>query len=123
MRNIVKRRNPKIDTVRRNFKIELLEEMKVNKALAIAIINTYSSWKHRRHIGKIWALLGFYHKEAHKDYCDKLIGKHLTGDETIWRTLYFAGDNSREIRTKYMRIIPEKYAMGDALGVAYKFLK
>lgn len=123
MRNIVKRRNNKIGMFRNCFKEELYDEIRVNPALAIAIVNTYSSWKHRRHIGKIWALLGHNHKEAHKDYCDKLIGKHLTGDETIWRTLYFASDNSKKIREDYIRVIPEKYAMGDALSVAYRFLK
>lgn len=121
MRNIVKRRNPQIRIIRNQFKNDLYKEMESNKGLAIAIINTYTSWKHRTHIHKIWELLGFNHKEAYKDYCDKLMGKHLTGNETIWKTLYFGG--CEDLRSKYSRKIPEVYAMGDALGVAYKILK
>lgn len=121
MRNIVKRRNPKIRQIRNDFKNELYKEMEFNKGLAIAIINTYTSWQHRKHILKIWELLGFNHKEAYKDYCDKLLGKHLTGREDIWKTLYFGG--CKDLRIKYLRRIPEVCAMGDALGVAYKVLK
>ena len=121
MRNIVKRRNPQIRIIRNQFKNDLYKEMESNKGLAIAIINTQTSWKHRRHIHKIWELLGFNHKEAYKEYCDKLMGKHLTGNETIWKTLYFGG--CEDLRSKYSRKIPEVYAMGDALSVAYKILK
>lgn len=121
MRNIVKRRNPNIRKIRNEYKNVLFKEMENNKALAIAVINTFTSWKHRRHIHKIWELLGFKHKKAHKDYCNKLIGKHLSGDETIWKTLHFGG--YEDIKEKYYRLIPEMHAMGDALAVAYRILK
>ncbi|MEX3623547.1 hypothetical protein [Viridibacillus arvi] len=93
--------------------------MSENKALAMLMIETYTAWQHRGHILKVWELLGFHHVEAYKDYCDKLMGKHLTGREDIWRSLYFADyKDLYEFRYK----IPEKFAMGDALGVAYKVL-
>lgn len=48
------------------------------------------------------------------------MGKHLTGRSDVWRSFHFAG-NKRLMEFRYE--IPEKYAMGDALGVAYKVLK
>ena len=68
MRNVIKRRNPNIQKERIAFKKALRKEMDSNKALAMAIMTTYASWKHKRHISEIWSLLGRNHKEAHKDY-------------------------------------------------------
>lgn len=106
--------------IRSEFKKELLLAMSENKVLAMLAIETYTAWKHRRHIGKVWELLGFHHREAYRDYCDKLMGSHLTGSDDIWRSLYFAGyEDLYEYRNK----IPECFAMGDALGIAYCVLK
>ncbi|MDE8676479.1 hypothetical protein [Priestia aryabhattai] len=105
---------------RQEFKRDLYEVVKDNRAFAMLIIETYAAQKHKYHIMKVWELLGFYHKEAYRDYCDKLMGKHLTGRHEIMRSLYFADKNLHE---KYWRRIPERYAMGDALGIAYRVLK
>lgn len=106
--------------IRQEFKKDIFEVVKNNRAFAMMILETYVAKQHRKHIGQIWALLGFNHPEAHKDYCDKLMGKHLCGDDTIMRSLYFA---DKELHNKYRHKIPECYAMGDALGIAYKVLK
>ncbi len=75
----------KYKTVRAEFKKELLIAMTENKALAMLTVETYTAWQHRKHIMKVWELLGFHHREAYKDYCDKLMGKHLTGRDEIWK--------------------------------------
>lgn len=110
----------KYKKVRTEFRKDLLEKAKENKALAMLIIETYTAWQHRSHIMKIWELLGFNHREAYQDYCDKLMGKHLTGRDDIWRSLYFC---EKELYDKYRMQIPEVYAMGDALGIAYRVLR
>lgn len=106
--------------IRQKFKKDILEVAKDNRAFAMMIIETYTASQHRTHIMKIWSLLGHHHKEAHQDYCDKLMGKHLTGRDEIMRSIYFA---DKELYDKYHRKLPECYAMGDALGIAYKILK
>lgn len=103
------------------FKKELLEKCKENKALAMLIIETYTAWHHRRHIVKIWAMFrNPEYKEFQSDYNQNLMGKHLSGRDDIWRSLYFA---ERDLHDKYRGLIPEVYAMGDALGIAYRVLR
>ncbi|MBY0597712.1 hypothetical protein [Bacillus bingmayongensis] len=106
--------------VRQEFKKDILEVAKNNRAFAMMIIETYTASQHRTHILRIWSLLGKHHREAHQDYCDKLIGQHLTGRDEIMRSIYFA---DKELHDKYRHKIPESYAMGDALGIAYKVLR
>lgn len=117
MSKILKR---KYKEERLNFKHDLYDVVKNNNAFAMMIVETYSANRHRSHIHKVWELLGFNHKEAYKDYCDKLMGKMLTGRDEIFRSIYFA---DKELYNKYHDKIPECYAMGTALGVAYKILK
>jgi hypothetical protein len=115
---IIKRKYKK---ARIEFKKDLLKKCKENKALAMLIIETYTAWHHRRHIMKIWAMFrNPNYKEFQRDYSDNLMGKSLTGRDDIWKSLYFA---DRELYDKYSRLIPEVYAMGDALGVAYRKLR
>ncbi|MEB9509442.1 hypothetical protein P4I89_08020 [Bacillus cereus] len=106
--------------IRQEFKKDILEVAKNNRAFAMMIIETYTASQHRTHIMKVWELLGFHHQEAYKDYCDKLMGKHLSGRDEIMRSIYFS---NRELYEKYIYKIPERYAMGDALTVAYRVLK
>lgn len=106
--------------IRQEFKKDILEVTKNNRAFAMMIIETYTASQHRTHIMKVWELLGIHHREAYKDYCDKLMGKHLTGRDEIMRSIYFA---DKVLYNKYHRKLPECYAMGDALGIAYKALK
>jgi hypothetical protein len=117
MSRIIKR---KYKQARREFKQDLYEAVKDNPAFAMLIIETYAAQKHKYHIMKVWELLGFHHKEAYRDYCDKLMGKHLTGRHEIMRSLYFV---NRALHEKYSRRIPERFAMGDALGIAYRVLR
>lgn len=102
------------------FRKELYVACKTNKALAMLCIETYTAHHHLKHIMQIWHLLGRYHKEAYKDYCNKLMGKTLTGEDEIFHSLYFA---QKELYDKYFGKIPQRVALGDALGVAYKVLK
>lgn len=111
----------KYKKTRVEFKKELFEKCKENKALAMLIVETYAAWHHRGHIMKIWAMfINPKYRDFHRDYNENLMGKHLTGTDDIWRSLYFC---ERELYDKYNRAIPEVYAMGDALGVAYRALK
>ncbi|MCR6108602.1 hypothetical protein HXA34_20140 [Salipaludibacillus agaradhaerens] len=103
------------------FKKELFKKCKDNKALAMMIIQTYTAWHHRRHIAMIWAMLkNPEYSTFKKDYSETLMGKHLTGHDGIWRSFYFA---DKELYDNYSSKIPVVYAMGDAVGVAYRVLK
>ncbi|MFD6509361.1 hypothetical protein [Bacillus sp. NPDC060175] len=106
--------------VRKEFKKDIFEVAKNNRAFAMMIIETYSAGKHKTHITKVWELLGIHHPEAYKDYCDKLMGSSLCGRHDIMRSIYFS---DKELYDKYYCKLPERYAMGDALGIAYKVLK
>ena len=108
----------KLKIIRREFKQDIRLECSTNRAFSLMIIETYVSSQNRKHITEIWSLLGRNHRLAYDDYCDKLMGKHLTGRSEIIRNLYFV---NRKLYTKYYGKIPECYAMGDALGIAYKF--
>ncbi|MCY8577593.1 hypothetical protein MOD24_17245 [Bacillus haynesii] len=118
MSKIIKRKYKK---VRIAFKKDLIAKCSENKALAMLIVETYTAWHHRRHIIKIW---GMFRKPAYKefqaDYSKNLMGDHLSGRDDIWKSLYYA---DRELHDKFKYLIPETYAMGDALGVAYKVLR
>ena len=106
-------------TVRQEFKQDMRIECSANKSFAMMIVETYVASQSRKHIMEIWSLLGRNHKEAHKDYCDKLMGKSLTGRSEIIRNLNFV---NKELYDKYFRKIPECYAMGDAYGIALRVL-
>lgn len=115
---IIKRKYIK---ARREFKKDLFAAASENKALAMLIVETYTAWHHRRHIMKIWAMFrNPDYREFQRDYNQNLMGKHLSGRDDIWRSLYFA---ERELHDKYSKLIPEVYAMGDALGIAYRVLR
>lgn len=60
------------------------------------------------------------HREFASEYNENLFGKMLTDRDEIMRSLYFS---DREIYDKYVWKIPEAFAMGDALAVAYKVLR
>jgi len=118
MSQVIKR---KYRTIRTQFRNELITAINENPALAVAIVQTYMSWHHRRHIGHIWSMFKNPHyADFRKDYQENLMGQSLTGYENIWRSLHFSG---YEQLCKYQLIIPSKFAMGDALGVAYKALR
>lgn len=115
-RSIAKRKYKKI---RKEFKADIKEALINNRALGMAILNTYIADKHRTHIHKIWYLLGTKHRDAYKGYCDSgLSGKMLCGDENLYDTLYFSG--YEEIRNKYYRKLPERIAFGEIYGIVIK---
>lgn len=112
----------KYKNVRKDFKFELETAFNENKALAMLVVETYTAWKHKDHILNIWGMFrNPSYKEFYRDYCDNLMGKHLSGRVDIWRSLFFGGE--KDIYEKYKYAIPETFAMGDALGVAYRHLR
>lgn len=115
-RSVVKRKYKKI---RKEFKADMINILKENRALGMAILNTYIADKHRTHIHKIWNLLGTQYKDAWKGYCDSgLSGKMLCGDENLYDTLYFSG--YEEITNKYYGKLPERIAFGEIHGLVIK---
>lgn len=107
--------------IRNEFKNELYQRCKANKTLAVLIVETYAAWYHRRHIFRIWGMLNNPRYEAFReDYTKNLKAKHITGNEGIWRALYFS---DQHLHDKYKYRIPKTYAMGDALSVAYAVMK
>ena len=111
----------KYRTPRNQFKNDLYARCENNRALAMLIVQTYTAWHHRRHITKIWGMFRNPDYEAfRKDYSENLMGKHLSGRDDIWRSLYFA---EKDLCDKYKYLIPETLAMGDALSVAYSVLE
>ncbi|MCC2248915.1 hypothetical protein JUJ52_02950 [Virgibacillus sp. AGTR] len=119
MSKILKR---KYRSKRGEFKNDLYQRCKDNKTLAVLIVQTYTSWHHRRHIMRIWSMM-FWNPEYdafRRDYNQNLMGKHLSGRDDIWRSLYFS---ERDLYEKFKYHIPETYAMGDAISVAYAVMK
>ena len=118
MSKIIKR---KYKNLRKEFRAELHKAMSENKALAMLAIETYTAWHNRRHILKIWGMFrNPNYKEFRDDYQKNLMGKHLTGRIEIWKSFHFAGFPNLY---DYRYSIPETFAMGDALGIAYKVLR
>ncbi|MFD2330648.1 hypothetical protein ACFSR7_15455 [Cohnella sp. GCM10020058] len=113
------RRRRRFYKVRREFKHDLYAKAEHNPAMAVMIIKTYAASQHRSHIMNVWWLLR-NHRAAQADYNENLFGKHLTGRDEIMNSLYFA---EPELYHKYSRKLPEAYAMGDALAVAYSILR
>ncbi|MED1125153.1 hypothetical protein [Bacillus atrophaeus] len=112
----------KYKKTRSDFKSELTFAVQSNKALAMLIVETYAAWKHKNHIAQIWSMFkNPDYENFNRDYSNKLMGKYLSGRVDIWRSLYFGGEE--ELYKKYKYAIPETFAMGDALGVAYKYLR
>jgi len=109
----------KITKLRKEFKKELYDICKNNNAITMLIIETYVAKQHRKHISEIWWLMN-EHPDFHKEYKEKLFGRYLTGDDKFFKSIYFANE---KFYLKYNNKIPEDYAMGDALAVAYRRIK
>lgn len=109
------------DKALKPFKNEMVELMKNNVALAVAIAETWRADKYSTHY---WETIGYFgrnHKEAYKGFCDTgLSGKVLTGRDEFWLTIRFCGHE--EIYNKYKRVIPERKAFGLIFGQALKII-
>lgn len=117
MSSQVKRR---FRNVRTEFKHDLRDRCEANRPLAMLFVKHRAAWHHRRHITKIWSMyLNPEYDAFYQAYNQQLFGEYLTGSDDFWRTLYFA---DKELFDKYHLKIPETFAMGDALGVAYGIL-
>lgn len=118
MSSQVKRR---FRTIRTEFKRDLRKSCASNRALAMLFVEHRTSWHHHRHITQIWAMFrNPDYAVFQQAYNEKLFGKTLTGGSDFWRILYFA---DKDLYDKYKHKIPETFAMGDALGVAYCALR
>ena len=113
-------------TTRNAFKQDLYDAWQHNHALAMLVLNTYAAWHNRRHIFRIYQQagpggeIGTKHPGIWKEFSSVVVGKQLTGRVDIFHALYFS---ERELYDKYHRRIPETYAMGDAVNVAYRVLR
>lgn len=118
MRGIVKRR---YGTLRKEFRKDMIEILKNDRSLAMAIILTRIAKSHRKQITKSWYILGTKHKEVYFDEdLRKLRLKTLCGDEEIYETLYFSG--YKDLRNKYYRKLPDRLALGEVYGICLKIV-
>lgn len=117
-RAIIKRR---YGDLRKEFKKDMIEILKRDRSLAMAIILTRISSSHRDYIHSMWNFFGTKYKEAHLDFHNSgLWGKFLCGDEDIYRTLYFSGYKC--IATKYKGELPINIALGEVCGLCLKIV-
>lgn len=119
MRNRLKRKYNGYRDIRKQFKTDIYNLAKDNKAIVMLILETYSAYKHRRHIHKIWSMMINY-EDFRKEYTEKLMGKMLTGRDEIYNSL---GYIEHELYKKYKYKLPERFAMGDSLAVVYRIVR
>lgn len=100
---------------RKKFKKDLYELAKENKAIIPLIAKTYTAYKHRIHIHKIWKLMGDY-PEFNEIYSARLFGQMLCGSDEILEVLAYIDASF----FKYRRLLPEKLIMGDSLAIVKK---
>lgn len=98
---------------RKQFKQELYEVVKNNAVYVPMIFETYRAYQHQKHIHMVWELMGDF-PNFKEMYIDELMGKTLTGREEMLHNLAYSDERFK----KYMRKIPNKLAMGDALAIA-----
>ena len=107
--------------IRKEFKTEVRKRMETNHAYAMMVVQTFSSWHYKKHITAIWGMFqNPDYRRFEKAYSETLKGKVLSGKEGIWQTLSVV---DRKLHDAFNKKIPVKYAMGDALAVAYQVLK
>jgi hypothetical protein len=118
-RSIAKR---KYKNIRKQFKQEIKPMLMDNKSLCMALSLTYVAGKHRCFIHELWY---FFSQnctdDTWKKYCrSKHMGKMITGDENIYKTLYFCG--YKDIANKYKYKLPEKIAWGEIHSLVLKII-
>lgn len=112
----------KYSKTRTQFKNELYDSMREDLTLAMLIQQVYISYKDRRLLLKSFEILGFNYEEAYKAICESGIPRKMTSGryDEIFHNLYFT---RRDIYKKYHETIPGRYALGDALSVAYRVFR
>lgn len=109
------------DKALKPFKTEMVELMRNNKALAVAIAET---WRAEKYSTQYWKTIGYFgqnHREAYKGFCDTgLSGKVICGRDEFWLTLRFCGHE--DIYNRYRRLIPERKAFGLIFGEALRII-
>jgi hypothetical protein len=119
MRNVIRRKYNGYRDIRKQFKSDIYNLAKNNKAFVMLIIETYSAMKHRKHIHKMWAMMRKYHA-FRIAYNRELMGQMLTGKDEIYNCL---GYIEPELYKKYRMKLPECFAMGDSLAIAYRVIR
>ena len=118
MRGIVKRR---YGALRKEFRKDMIEVLKNDRSLAMAIILTRISESRRNQLSKTWYVLGTKYPSEYKDPDFSNIRlKTLCGSEDIYRTLYFSG--YKDLRNKYYRELPDRLALGEVYGICLKIV-
>ena len=103
------------------FKTEMVNLMKNNKALAVAIAETWRADKYKSQYYKTIEYFGFNHRQAYLEFCKTDIpGKILCGQDRFWHTIRFCG--YEDIYNKYRRSIPENKAFGLIFGYALRII-
>lgn len=109
------------DKALKPFKSELVQAMKGNRALAVAIAET---WRAEQYSNQYWETIGYFgrnHKEAYRGFCKSgLSGKVLCGRDEFWLTLRWCGYG--DICKRYENIIPGNKAFGLIFGNALKII-
>ena len=86
---------------RKRFKKKLYRLVKENKVYIPMIVETFSAYKHRTHIYKIWALMSEY-PDFKARYTAELTGKMLCGrDDILYR---FRREDSHLFRWEMNRL-------------------
>lgn len=121
MSKILKR---KYRNERKKFRHELYEVMKNDLKMAMLIQQIFINKRQSTIIHEIWYRLGTQYPQVYKEgFCgeNSLHGKMMTGKfDELFFNLYFINN---ELYMKYKRKIPEVYALGDALSVAYRVIR
>ena len=118
MRNHFRRKYIK---VRKEMKSELRIMMKDNMTLMLLVRDIVLLHKAKRLEHEIWYVIGTkYHDIYKKEFCDGgLVGKSMCGrHDEFFNTMYFI---DKVFCVKFMRLIPDRLALGDAYAVAISF--
>lgn len=109
------------DKALKPFKKDMVKLMENNKALAVAICET---WRAEQYSKQYWQTIGYFgrnHREAYRGFCKTgLSGKVLCGRDEFWNTLRLCGYS--DIYEKYKRAIPEQKAFGLIFGNALRII-
>jgi len=99
------------DKALKPFKIEMIEIMENNRALAFAICETWRADKYKTQYHRTTRYFGINHRKAFSEFClTEIPGEVLCGRDEFWLTLRLCGHE--DIYEKYKKSIPEDKAFG-----------
>ena len=109
------------DKALKPFKTDMIKLITANKALAVAIAQTWRAETHKQQYYRAIEYFGFNHRNAYSDFCKtNIAGKVLCGEDRFWNTIRFCGHE--DIYLKYRNSIPECKAFGLIFGHILKII-